>query len=216
MNTIDLKGDAQVFKELIEGTISEFTDDSIKIVGRSAFANCSQLERVELPSVSSIMSSAFYGCTSLSVISLPLLSGAGTYAFFFCGIQHAEFPLLSNIPQYAFYSCRSLQTVSFASCSRIMSAGFMDCYNLSYAYFPDMSSIGSNAFAHCSNLMSLYLLKNSVARLANSNAFNSTPMSDSTYTGSYGSIYVPASLVDSYKSANNWSRYSDRITAYTE
>ena len=34
-----------------------------------------------------------------------------------------------------------------------------------------------------------------------------------SYTGSYGSIYVPASLVNSYKKANVWSQWSDRITS---
>jgi hypothetical protein len=38
-------------------------------------------------------------------------------------------------------------------------------------------------------------------------------MSVSTLTGSFGSIYVPASLVDAYKSATNWATYADRITA---
>lgn len=37
-------------------------------------------------------------------------------------------------------------------------------------------------------------------------------MSVSTLTGSFGSIYVPASLVNSYKTATNWAKYADRIT----
>lgn len=37
-------------------------------------------------------------------------------------------------------------------------------------------------------------------------AFNNTPIKSGT-----GSIYVPASLVDAYKSAENWSYFSDRI-----
>ena len=28
-------------------------------------------------------------------------------------------------------------------------------------------------------------------------------------------IYVPEILVDSYKTANNWSRFADKIKAYT-
>lgn len=38
-------------------------------------------------------------------------------------------------------------------------------------------------------------------------------MSVSTLTGSFGSIYVPASLVTRYKAATNWATYADRITA---
>jgi hypothetical protein len=41
-------------------------------------------------------------------------------------------------------------------------------------------------------------------------------MSVSTLTGSFGSIYVPASLVDAYKSATNWATYANRITAISD
>jgi hypothetical protein len=40
-------------------------------------------------------------------------------------------------------------------------------------------------------------------------------MSISTLTGSFGSIYVPSSLVASYKAATNWAAYADRIRAIT-
>ena len=49
--------------------------------------------------------------------------------------------------------------------------------------------------------------------LQNANVFTNTPMSNNTYLGRYGSIYVPSQMVSSYKAANNWSIYSDRITA---
>jgi hypothetical protein len=41
-------------------------------------------------------------------------------------------------------------------------------------------------------------------------------MSDSTLTGSFGSIYVPFSLVGAYKTATNWATYADRITFIPE
>ena len=61
--------------------------------------------------------------------------------------------------------------------------------------------------------MSLFIDYSSVAKLSAVNAFANTPMSNSTYTGSFGSIYVPASLVAAYQSATNWATYSARITA---
>lgn len=39
--------------------------------------------------------------------------------------------------------------------------------------------------------------------LADINAFNLTPMSSSTYMGYFGTIYVPDTLIDAYKSATN-------------
>jgi hypothetical protein len=72
--------------------------------------------------------------------------------------------------------------------------------------------IYSSAFASCSKLTNLTLRYSFVVTLSNINAFTKTPMSLSTLTGSFGSIYVPASLVSAYKVATNWATYADRIT----
>jgi hypothetical protein len=45
-----------------------------------------------------------------------------------------------------------------------------------------------------------------------SNAFSSTPIGGySTSAGTYGSIYVPTSLLTSYKNATNWTYFSSRF-----
>jgi hypothetical protein len=48
--------------------------------------------------------------------------------------------------------------------------------------------------------------------LVDGTAFDRTPMSTSSYTGSFGSIYVPMTLLNQYRSASKWSAYADRIT----
>ncbi len=45
--------------------------------------------------------------------------------------------------------------------------------------------------------MSVYLLASNVVTIA-STAFDSTPMVDSSYTGTFGTIYVPSSLLSLY------------------
>lgn len=79
------------------------------------------------------------------------------------------------------------------------------CINLSMVSLPKCSAISTYAFQSCYNLLSLYLMSTSRVALAGSNAFYSTPIS--TYTtstgGIYGSIYVPSSLLASYKAATN-------------
>jgi hypothetical protein len=47
-----------------------------------------------------------------------------------------------------------------------------------------------------------------ICNLLNTNAFVNTPIAKST-----GYIYVPRALVDSYKSATNWSTYANQIRA---
>ena len=85
--------------------------------------------------------------------------------------------------------------------------------NLSKVVLPFCSTIGEGAFEYCQTLESVYLLSTSVCTISNSNIFFGTPIADSTYLGYYGSIYVPGSLVETYKAANNWSYFADRIVA---
>ena len=138
---------------------------------------------------------AFQACYSLTTASFPAVTYIGTYAFADCSsLTSVSFPAVTYISAYAFRACSSLTTVSF----------------------PALTSIGNYAFQSCRTLMSLYLTNSSVATLDSSSTFVGTPMSSSIYTGTFGSIYVPASLIADYKVASNWSYYSDRITAYVE
>jgi hypothetical protein len=67
-------------------------------------------------------------------------------------------------------------------------------------------------FKNCIYLKSLYLMGSSLCQLYSSNAFASTPIGGySTYTSTYGSIYVPASLLTSYQTATNWTYFSSRF-----
>lgn len=72
-----------------------------------------------------------------------------------------------------------------------------------------VESIGSYAFAYCSGLTTLYLTGSSLCSLAASTAFTSTGIGSNK-----GYIYVPSSLVASYKAATNWAFFSNRIYSY--
>jgi hypothetical protein len=74
---------------------------------------------------------------------------------------------------------------------------------------PKCTYIGIGAFSGCELLESLYLTNSVVATLSSVSTFTSTKIGSGD-----GSIYVPLSLVDSYKSATNWSYFSAVITAY--
>lgn len=117
----------------------------------------------------------------------------------------------------AFKSYPWLTRVNFPACTTIKKDAFYSCTSLSSVSFPTCITVGSSAFAYCYKLKSLYLLGSSIVSLA-PDCFWSTPIAGYTqYTdGQYGSIFVPASLVDQYKSAPGWRAYSSRITAYIE
>ena len=98
---------------------------------------------------------------------------------------------MTSIGHNAFYNCTSLTSIDLSMCT----------------------SIRNSTFGNCINLNNVTLRASTVCTLMDANAFYSTPMSLSTLTGKYGSIYVPASLVAAYQSASNWSVYASRITA---
>ena len=200
-------------KGILEKTISEITN-SANSIGSYAFANCSGLTSVSFPVCTSIDNSAFYYCSGLTSVSFPVCTSIGSYAFTNCSsLTLANFPSCTSIGSYAFANCSGLTSVSFPACTSIGGSAFRNCVKLTAVSFPVCTSIDNSAFYLCSSLTSVYLLSSSKCNLANANVFNNTPIAASSYLGYFGSIYVPESLVDTYKSETNWVTYADRITA---
>lgn len=186
------------------------------LIGGRAFYSCSKLISADFPECTLISQSAFYGCYSLSYASFPKCSLVSSTAFWSCSsLATIYFPVCTSLSYYAFHACKALTTADFPACKTVGSYVFNGCSSLSFVNLPVCTSVNNYAFQNCSSLTTLIMGASSVATLGGSAAFRSTPMSVSTYTGSFGSIYVPASLVDAYKAASNWSVYSDRITAIT-
>ena len=117
---------------------------------------------------------------------------------------------MTSIGGSAFYNCKSLTTVSFPNAKSIGASAFASCAALTTASFPNVTSIGAYAFRYCSALESLYFITSNVPTLGAS-AFLNTPLSVSTLIGHFGSIYVPQSLLASFKAATNWKAYSARM-----
>ena len=164
MNTIDILGEEETFRNIVERTITEFEDSEIEVIGDYAFRSCSALTSVSFPNATTIGSYAFNSCSALTNVSLPAATSIGDSAF---------------------ESCSALTSVSL----------------------PAATSIGSSAFRSCSKLTTLYIgtESNTVCTLSSTNAIPSN-VTD---------IYVPEALVDSYKTATNWSSFANKIKAYT-
>ena len=143
-------------------------------------------------SIYSLWSHAFVNCKELTSVNLP-----GTLIIGSC----------------AFYTCTALSSISLPNVTTIGHSAFRSCTNLSSIDLPNVTTIGAFVFANCIKLMSIYLLGSSVCYMSGrtntyqtasaSNVFSNTPILDSTLTGSFGSIYVPSSLVSEYR--NNWN-----------
>ena len=167
--------------------ISITIPNSITSIGESIFNTCSSLSSITIPnSVTSIETSAFYSCSSLSSITIP--------------------NSVTSIGTSAFNGCYSLSPITIPdSVTSILQQAFSRCYSLSSITIPDsVTSIASSVFYTCSSV-AFYDFSNhtSVPTLSNTNAFKNIAVDCQ--------IRVPASLVDAWKAATNWSTYADHI-----
>ena len=206
-------GDTSAEDSLVTRTVSNYTNDRVTSIGSYAFYSCSSLTTASFPKVTSIGSYAFYSCSNLTTVSFPVATSIRSSAFTHCyNLTTASFPKVTSIGSDAFYKCSNLTTVSFPVATSIGDYAFFNCYPLTTVSFPKATSIGNAAFHSCRNLISLYLAGSSICKLSNSNAFMYTPIYGySASAGTYGSIYVPASLLTSYKTATNWTYFSSRF-----
>ena len=178
-------------------------------VGSNAFANCTSLTSINIPLCTYIGSSAFYFCTSLTSVNLQNCTYIGSSAFYNCSsLASVNIPLCTSIGAYAFRYCSKLPSINLPLCTFIGHQTFANCSSISMAKLPICSFIGNKGFDGCEKLTQVYL--NSVTSV--------TTITDWTfsYCSNLTSVYVPASLVDAFKTATNWSSISNKIVAYTE
>ena len=190
---------------------------NVETIYTDAFCSCYMLTSVSFPNVKYISGSAFRACSKLTRASFPMATTIGSNAFRDCiKLTTASFPMVSHIGDSAFCNCSMLTSVSFPMATTISSYAFYGCSKLTTASFPAATTISTYVFNQCFNLTKLYLTGSRVCTLAYSGAFNSTPIGGySASAGTYGSIYVPASLLTSYKTATNWVYFSSRFAALT-
>lgn len=183
----------QAFDKLIAHELTEFKEDAVNYVRQYAFRNNKTLVNVELPTVEYNSSSnrnkyMFQNCTALKNVKLKGMT---------------------RTPQYAFSGCTALESVEMSDNLSYIDSNFLnncpitifDTKNTSDTTF----TVNSSAF-NASKITHLILRSTKVASLSNANAFTGTPI----YMGE-GAVYVPLSLLDSYKSATNWSQFAANI-----
>lgn len=180
---------------------------SATTIGGYAFHWCKNLETVSLPEATSIGGDgAFNDCTSLTDVNLPNATSIGNYAFNECAsLTDIYIPNAASIGNYAFNNAFSAGIIEVPKCT---SLGTYVAGNFGAAGFDFTKkvTIKANAFCNCFNLSTLILRSNELCPLSSTSAFTNTP-----FTAGYGYIYVPADLVDTYKSGSNWSTYASRI-----
>ena len=138
----------------------------------------------------------------IQTLSLTFCDYIYQNAFDYCtNLQSISLPLCSYIDAWAFRSCAALQSVILPTCTYVSRDAFYGCTSLSYVSLPLCSYIGNTAFYAFGGVsMDLILGYPGVVT-----AGGAQPVDQRV------NIYVPASLVETYKHAENWSYYSSKI-----
>lgn len=186
VNSVDILGDDVLTDSIIEKTLESYADDVVKSIGSYAFSKCTALINVNLPNVQEINNYAFNDCTALTSVIAPLVE--------------------TRVNFYAFQNCLNLANVDFPLLKRIDGSAFSGCAKITSVDFPLVTYIGNQAFAK-TGLATLILRNETMVQNGGYIAIN-TPIASGT-----GYIYVPSSLVDSYKADSNWSTYANQFRA---
>lgn len=215
--------------------------EGITFIDRSAFSN-SGLEAITLPeSLMEIGQSVFLG-TQLKEITIPANVGAlGASAFE--GSDAGTMPLekvifngskIMEIEPYTFKNCVNLKEITLPESLTIIAYdAFFGCSSLTKVVIPDnVTEIEKTAFSQCTSLTEATIGRSVISigkscfdgckKLATVICKGETParlgvgafMKDDGGSKYITSIKVPTKAVPTYKDAERWKDFSDRISGY--
>lgn len=206
------------FKSIPSSAFSETGIKSVDLpvcttVAFDAFKGCSDLQSVDLPACTTIYFSAFRGCSNLQYVNLPVCVSIDGLDPNGCGV---------------FENCTSLTNLSMPQCTTVGSYAFKGCSSLQSVDLPKVESIGNNVFWG-SDIRKISLpetLKNMGYHCfdkVTEYTFNGTQPAvlyeDNSYSAFYGAsfvIRVPESAIDTYKAADVWKNYKDKIFSISD
>ena len=199
-------------------------------IGYEAFRDCETLTSINIPySVTTIVGYAFYGCKNLTSINIQyglIQINAGAFAFCTSITSITNPDSVTSLGEAAFNNCNSLRSVIISNnLTSIPDYAFQHCYSLKSITIPDsVTSIGKYAFLYCFQLSGVIVGNN--VTLIDNGAFRGchnlittvllpeTPptLGDSVYfETAITTIYVQYSAKETYKTAENWSLFADKI-----
>lgn len=154
---------------------------------------------------------AFYGQKKLKRVSLPNVTNIPAYCFDSClALVEVNISKVDTVgSRNCFNSCTSLEEITLPLLKTLTMANFNGCTKLKKVDLPVCTAItGGQNFNNCSSLETLILRSTTMCTLSKTNDFTNSGIANGT-----GYIYVPSALVDSYKSATNWSTYAEQFRA---
>ena len=186
---VNITPDTTIEDGMIQRDITEIVNSTATKVGDKAFNSWTTLTSVKLYNITSVGTQGFYG-TKLASIVAPKLKSIGNYAFQGCSLVELYLPELTTVSMDVFRNNTTLKK----------------------CYFPKINSITTNNFYGCTSLEAVIIDRtDKICTMGNVNTFSSSSVADGT-----GYVYVPDELVETYKSATNWSTYASQIKPLSE
>ena len=168
---------------VLNGTVTyNGTTYDVVYINGNAFSGCTSLTKVgDLPACTCIDLKTFYNCRNLTSVG--------------------DLPACTSIGYQAFYNCINLTSLDdLPACTSIGQQAFSGCTSLmSVGDLPACTSIGQQAFSGCTSIAKVNLTNANVTSLGK-DAFSQNTI-----------IFVPTSLLETYKVANNWKDIVNQI-----
>ena len=130
---------------------------TLRSVNRGAFAYCTEIRDVSLPTVEQIGDDAFVDCMNLRGIQLPSATVIGNRAFSGCaGLSVAELPKAATIGRTAFSDCVALTTVTLPPEGKSIGSYAFQNTGLSSITIPKgVLNVEESTFENCTRLSSV-------------------------------------------------------------
>lgn len=207
----------QKYVDLLSGDVTSVSDENATSVRDYCFYYCGKLQEVYLPNVTTIGLSAFRSCEMLSKINIQnvetLWNNAlnGNYR-----ITELYLPKAITIGSYACNNISKLKKVTLGNVKAIYRNAFdgnINCEEIDISLNENVGGdtsdgIYNNAFYRNEKLSKLTIRGAALIELEGPSAFAGTPIASGI-----GKIYVDPSMVDTYKTATNWSKFASVIEA---
>lgn len=170
---------------LLSNDLTDFKSESLTELRAYAFCSCNKLTKIDIPNCTNIDNSSFNTVRSLENIRILKAGVIGaTSTFYGCiNLEKIILPLFKmGGASSTFQYCGKLELIDI-----------------------DTMSLSFQPFSGCNNLKVLIY-----RRTSGVNSLGSISMIPSNFQ-SDGFLYVPETLLDSYKTATNWSTIANRI-----
>ena len=121
------------------------------------FMGCSKLESVYFPKLVYVPSGMLEGCSKLISANIPKIAYVQSSAFKNCVALPSAPSGIMELSNSVFYGCTGLVSASCGRLTRVDNYAFAKCSALVDTYFPYLGTIGEYAFLECSSLSNLSL-----------------------------------------------------------